>query len=364
MKHLYVHIPFCHHICAYCDFSKVFYDEKWADDYLDALQYEIDDKKINNHFETIYIGGGTPSSLNIHQLKKLLELLKPLSLNVKEYSIEVNPESLDEEKLNLMIDYGINRISIGIQTFHNELLKNIQRYHDATKAKRCIELILSKGINDINIDLMYGLPGQTFKHLKEDLDIIQYYDISHISVYSLILEDHTYLKNIGYKPLDDEQDALWYDYINKTLKDYGYNHYEVSNYYKLKPSFHNLSYWYYRDYEGIGLGSHSLKKNIRYENTRSLKDYLNHHYLLNKEELSYQDRLFEKIMMGMRLLEGIDIECINREFRIDLLHICHDVIAKYIDYKMLLIEDHYLKVTPLGMNYLNTILVDLMEVLV
>ncbi|MEG0453453.1 MAG: radical SAM protein, partial [Coprobacillus sp.] len=153
MKSLYVHIPFCNHICAYCDFAKVFYNEKWVDEYLEALSFEIKDKNLNDNYDTIYIGGGTPSSLSLEQLKKLLDILKSFSLRTQEYTIEVNPESMDSEKLDLCIKYGINRLSIGVQTFHDHLLKDIQRYHTSLQAIELIKEARNKGIQDINIDL-------------------------------------------------------------------------------------------------------------------------------------------------------------------------------------------------------------------
>lgn len=361
MSSLYVHIPFCMHICSYCDFSKVFYQQKWVDDYIDSLAYEIAYKNLNDDYDTIYIGGGTPSSLTLSQLERLFKILEPFSKKVKEYSIEVNPESMSEDKLDLMIKYGINRLSIGVQTFHDDLLKEIERYHSSYQAIWLINKAKEKDINDINVDLMYGLPKQKLKDTLEDIQIIDDLDISHVSIYSLILEDHTILKKQDYQPLSEDEDALWYDQINKALDSIGFRHYEVSNYYKVKPSLHNLVYWHYQEYEGIGLGAHSLKAHRRYENTRSLNKYLQHDFLMNEIKLSKSDELFEKIMMGLRLLEGINIEEIDRLFQIDLLEKYKKTIIKYNQLKMLEIDGGYLKTTDLGMKYLNSILVDFLE---
>lgn len=361
MSSLYVHIPFCAHICSYCDFAKVFYDDKWADDYLDALQYEIDDKHICEQFDTIYIGGGTPNSLNLRQMERLFVMLKPYAKRVKEYSMEVNPELMNEEKLDLLIKYGINRLSIGVQTFRDDILKGIERYHTKDGAIEFIRKVKDKGIDDINVDLIYGLPHQTLNDVIEDIEIIDQLDISHVSIYSLILEDHTVLKNIDYKPLEDEEDAIWYDMINKKLEDIGFVHYEVSNYYRKKPSMHNLVYWRYEDYEGIGLGAHSLVKHYRLENTRSLTKYLDRHYLSEKTLLDKDDELFEKVMMGLRLTSGIDIDEINCLYHIDFYQKYKDVIDKYKSMNMMVLEDNRLKTTELGMKYLNSILVDFLE---
>lgn len=361
MSSLYVHIPFCQHICSYCDFSKVYYNERWADDYLKALQYEINDKNINQSFDTIYIGGGTPSSLSYEQLQLLLEILKPFSKNTKEYSIEINPETMSNEKLDLMIQYGINRLSIGVQTFHDNLLEHIERYHTSQQAIDWIKRASLKGIDDINVDLIYGLPYQTLKDVDEDIAIIHSLNVSHVSIYSLILEDHTLLRYQNYQPLNDEEDALWYDHINNSLKKIGFLHYEVSNYYQKKPSLHNLAYWHYQDYEGIGLGAHSLQNHCRYENTKSLTRYLDGHYLNHKEFLNHDGELFECLMMGLRLTEGIDLDAFNKRYQVDLLNRYSYVIDKYQRYKMLEVENGFLKTTALGMKYLNTLLVDFLD---
>lgn len=361
MKSLYVHVPFCDHICSYCDFCKVFYKEDWANQYLEALSYEIKDKSIHDDYDTIYIGGGTPSSLSLKQLDTLFKMLEPLSIQVKEYSIEMNPESINEDKIDLLIKYGINRVSIGVQTFHNSLLEKIGRYHTSQQAIECIKMLHAKGIEDINVDLIYGLPSQTIQDIDEDIALINDLQISHLSIYSLILEEHTILKNQDYQPLDDEADAYWYEHINQKLKEIGFMHYEVSNYYRQKPSLHNLVYWHYQDYDGIGISAHSLKNHHRLESTNSLTQYINHHYLKEDVLLSREDELFEKIMMGLRLVDGICIDEINQQFDIDFLKQYQHTIEKYRTLKMLEIKNHYLRTTALGMNYLNTILVDFLD---
>lgn len=361
MSSLYVHVPFCDHICVYCDFCKVFYKEEWADQYLDALSYEIEDKQLPLSYDTIYIGGGTPSAFNEKQLQRLLDILNPYAQNIQEYSIEINPESMTLEKLELLVHYGINRISIGVQSFDDNILMNIGRYHNKKLAIDWIRKCQEKGIVDINIDLMYGLPSQSLEDVYRDIDLIDELDVSHLSVYSLILEDHTVLKNQNYKPLSDEEDAYWYEHINTYLKLKGFIHYEVSNYYKVKPSIHNLVYWHYEDYDGVGLSAHSLKNHHRYENTRSLTQYLEHHYLQDDIELSKQDEMFEMIMMGLRLREGLSLESFSHKFHIDFKEKYACIIDKYEKLNMLMIEDGYVKTTLQGMNYLNTILVDFLE---
>lgn len=358
MSSLYIHIPFCNHICSYCDFCKVFYKDDWANQYLEALAYEIQDKKLSKQYDTIYIGGGTPSSLTCVQLEKLFEILKPYSQQVKEYSIEVNPESMTIDKVHLLKKYHVNRVSIGVQSFHDDILCGIGREHTSFQAIHLIHILKENGIDDINVDLIYGLPHQTLESVYEDIDLLTKLDISHISIYSLILEEHTVLKMNDYQPLDDEQDAYWYDCINHYLEKNGFHHYEVSNYYKKKPSLHNLVYWNYYDYDGIGLSAHSLKEHHRYENTNSLTRYLEHHYLKEDIVLERDDELFEKIMMGLRLTQGINMEEINKLYKIDFMKTYQSVIEKYRKQGLLEIQNVYLKTTALGMKYLNTILID------
>lgn len=361
MSALYVHIPFCKHICSYCDFCKVFYNEKWAWQYLEALAFEIEDKSLQKDYETIYIGGGTPTALSYEQLKYLFDLLKPYSYHVKEYTIEINPETMDIEKLQLCVDYGVNRFSIGVQTFHDHLLKNIGRVHTSRQALSFIKKARELGIKDINIDLMYGLPQQTLQDVKEDIEILSQLDIGHVSYYSLILEEHTILKNQHYQPLEDDEDAKWYAYIRQELKKHSYQQYEVSNYYRYKPSLHNLVYWHYQDYDGIGVSAHSLKQSHRYENTKSLTRYFNHQYLEEDDLLSREDQLFEKIMMGLRLNQGIHIQEMNQLYDIDFEKRYHNVIERYQKMQLLEIKNGFLRTTELGMNYLNTILIDFLD---
>lgn len=361
MSSLYVHVPFCDHICSYCDFCKVFYKEEWVNEYLEALAFEIHDKKLSKEYDTIYIGGGTPSSLSCVQLEKLFEILKPYSHKVKEYSIEVNPESMTVDKVHLLKKYHINRVSIGVQSFHDDILKEIGRCHSSMQAIELIQTLKANDIDDINVDLIYGLPHQTLEHVYEDIDLLAKLDISHISIYSLILEEHTVLKMNDYQPLDDEQDAYWYDCINDYLEKNGFHHYEVSNYYKNKPSLHNLVYWNYYNYDGIGLSAHSLKEHRRLENTNSITKYLQHHYLKEDIVLEREDELFEKIMMGLRLTQGIDIEEINKLYDIDFMKKYQFVIEKHKRQGLLEINHHHLKTTSKGMKYLNEILIDFMD---
>ena len=205
---LYVHIPFCNEICSYCDFCKVLYQSQWVDDYLDKLDEELYQKEENLLY-TIYIGGGTPSSLSCMQLKRLMNMLKYYSYRVKEYTVEVNPESMNEEKLKILYDGGVTRLSIGVQTFQEELLEPLHRRHHNKDVFDLMTKAKEIGFQNISIDMMYGLPYQTQKHIQNDLQIIKSLDIQHISYYSLILEEHTLLDIQHYQPIDEEKEYYY-----------------------------------------------------------------------------------------------------------------------------------------------------------
>ena len=229
---LYIHIPFCLHICTYCDFCKVFYNEKLVDDYLEVLKRELNDLNLNIPLKTIYIGGGTPASLNDEQLKSLMDMIRPYINNDCEVTIETNPETLDYYKLGILKNGGVTRLSIGVETFNDNILKKINRKHTSDMVKRIIRYGHQLKFDNISIDLMYGLPDQTLQDIKDDLNIIESLNIQHVSYYSLILEDHTVLKNQNYQPLDEDSEALINQIIDEKLESLGFMKYEISNYSK------------------------------------------------------------------------------------------------------------------------------------
>ncbi len=220
---IYIHVPFCKTICSYCDFCKFYYNEKWVDNYLIALEKEIKSKYKNESIATIYIGGGTPTSLNINQLEKLLQLTKLFNFEKIEFTVETNVD-LSLDKIKLLKQYGVNRISIGVQTVNQKHLKFLNRKHTKEEVINLVNLLKQYDFN-INIDLMYGMPNQTLKELDEDLDFILSLDVNHISTYSLIIEPHTkiYIDNVA--NIDEDLDYQMYQLINKKLKNYV--HYEI-----------------------------------------------------------------------------------------------------------------------------------------
>lgn len=306
IKNIYIHIPFCTNICTYCDFCKVYYNEKWINNYLESLKYEIDNNYKNEKVETIYIGGGTPSSLSISELKKLFEITNNIKLDESyEFTIECNIEDISEEKLKLFKENKVNRLSIGVQSFNNNFLKYLGRNYNSSIIEEKISLA-KKYFNNINIDLIYALKNQTLDDLNRDLDKFIKLDISHISCYSLILEKNTILNNNKEDYIDDDLDRKMYDLICNRLKE-KYNHYEVSNFSKpLFESKHNLCYWNNNQYYGFGLGAAGYIDNIRYINTKNMTKYINKYYNRNEETLTFEDKMKYELILGFRKIEGIN----------------------------------------------------------
>ena len=359
-KGLYIHIPFCEKICSYCDFCKVLYNAKYADLYLDELFKEIDSYSIDD-ISSIYIGGGTPTSLNIEQLERLL--LKVTSLKGKEVSlsIEANIENLNEEKIILLKKYNVDRISIGVQSFNENLLKIMNRKHTFFEVKEKIDLLHKYDINDINIDLIYGFEEENLQILNDDLEKILSLGITHISLYSLMINDNTLLKIRGKKEISQDLYRKYYDFIYTKLVNNGFYRYEVSNFSKIGyESKHNLLYWRNKEYYGVGLGASGYLNGVRYTNTKSLTKYLQGERIFEKEECSESDKEFYSLMLGLRLEEGINIEEFNSLYDKDLLISYKEKIEKLIRLDLLKIENGRLKITKDNFYIMDYILKELL----
>lgn len=354
IKHLYLHVPFCSSICYYCDFCHRIYSEDLSDRWLDVLEKEICEV-CDDQYETIYIGGGTPTVLSYEQLKRILSLLKPFSKECIEYTIEVNPDSLDEEKILLFKEYGINRISMGVQSSDDELLKNIGRRHDFNTVKEKISLLKKHDLKNISVDLMYSLPGQDINILNQTINDILALDVPHISLYSLTIEENTVFGKKGISNLDEDIEADMYELIEKRLKDNGYIHYEVSNYCKEGyESKHNLGYWNYEDFLGVSAGASSKIGDHRYTNSSSIEKYISSYK--NRDEdiiLSKDDEEFEHIMMSFRTIYGLDLDEFNQKYQTDFIEKYHDII--YSDMNIFHFENKRISVRNL--EILNHILV-------
>lgn len=311
---IYIHIPFCSTICSYCDFCKIFYNKNWVKKYLIALKKEIKKNYQGEKVKTIYIGGGTPSALSNEELLQLFSILEIFNLDQNaEITIEANSEDLTESKLSLLKKH-VNRLSIGVQTFNKDILKTLNRKLNINNLKLALQTF-----DNVNIDLMYGFQNQTLKDLKEDLNILMELKPKHISAYCLILEKHTkfYLKH--YEPVEEDQERQMYELIVKTLKENNYIHYEFSNF--ARPNYtskHNLVYWLNQHYYGFGLGASGYLKNIRYENTRSLTNYLKGKYLLKKHHLSLDETVQNEFILGLRKIDGINKNNFYNKYKVDI----------------------------------------------
>lgn len=302
---LYIHIPFCKKICTYCDFCKMYYNESQVTNYLKALEKEINLYYKKEKLKTIYIGGGTPSSLKMTELKELFRIINKLNFsNTYEFTFECNLNDINEELLMFLKKNKVNRLSIGVESFNKKILNILGREYDFD-IKEKINL-LKKHFSNINIDLIYGVNGQSLEELKQDLEQFLLLDVEHISIYSLILEENTILSVNNYQEIDEDLCRKMYDYICSTLKEKGYIHYEISNFSKKgKESKHNLCYWNNNKYYGFGLGASGYINDIRYTNTRSLNNYLKGNYRYEEEKMTKKIDMENFMMLGLRKIKGV-----------------------------------------------------------
>ena len=359
VKSMYVHIPFCKSICSYCDFTKVFYSFLYEEKYLLALIKEIEDAKPNK-CNTIYIGGGTPSVLSNAGLEKLLSFLKDYLEDDYEFTIEVNPETIDESKVMLFKKYGINRVSIGVESFNEEILSILSRKHTFKDVKMCVDLLNKYDITNYSFDFIYGIRGLKKSHIKNDFKYIDMLNPKHLSFYSLILENNTCLMAQKYVEEDEEVVVDQYEYIYSELEKRGFKQYEVSNYcLKDYESKHNLVYWNAKEYYGFGLGASGYINNIRYINTKNLTKYLNNENFKEKEELTINEKKEEYIMLKLRLTEGFNLSEYMNLFNEDLKKTKKREIEKLIGNNLIKIDGDRLTTTHQGMLLLDVVILDL-----
>jgi len=342
IKYCYIHIPFCSKICSYCDFCKMLNYDKFIDSYLDALEEEIKTIYKGDTLDTIYIGGGTPSSLNINQLKRLFEILKIFkkSKNI-EITIEGNFESTDIDKLKLYKEYGVNRLSFGIETINNKYLSYLNRSLDLKEVEEILENARELGFNNINVDLMYALKDESIKDLEIDLDYILSLDVEHISTYSLIIEDHTILGINNEENINTDLDDDMYKLICSKLKDNNYTHYEISNFCKEGyESRHNNSYWANENYYGFGLGASSYIENRRTTNTRSLNHYKEKKYPKEIEYLDINSMMEYEVILNLRRNTGIDLNLFKQKYNKELKDVYN--YNKLLDLGLLKLDNNHL----------------------
>ena len=357
-KSAYIHIPFCKSKCKYCSFvsfSNQNPNEKKQ--YVDKLIKEILHFYQKEQLKTLYLGGGTPSLLEIEDIKRIFTCFN--FENNYEATIEINPETVDFEYLKSLKGIGLNRISVGVQSFNDKILKNIGRIHSSQKAKEVIVLAQKAGFKNISVDFIYGLPNQTLEDFISDLKTAIDYEIQHISLYGLKIEENCYFYSHMPENLpDDDTQADMYLAAIETLEKAGFEHYEISNFsLKNLESKHNLNYWNNCEYYGFGAAAHGYINGTRYANFKDLKKYqANFKQKEIKNTLTPKEQLEETIFLGFRKSEGINVKKINEKFKIDFEKNFKNTLAKYTDSHLLIKTPNGYKLSNEGFLVSNIIL--------
>ena len=356
---LYIHIPFCNKICSYCSFSKMLYFPKIARKYICNLILDLKKVKQNfNKFKTIYIGGGTPSSLSISLLENLLKYASTLLLKNGEFTFEANLDSLTEEKLKILKKYGVNRLSIGIETSSNKYLSLMNREYDFDINKK-MELV-KKYFTNFNLDLIYGLPNETLLEVKKDLEFILNFKPKHISIYALEVNPNSKFYIDGIKEEKDEILRKQYDFVVNFLKKNGYNRYEVSNFaLKGYKSRHNINYWKDNEYVAIGTSSSGFIDNIRYVNSSSISDYIKGKRNKETEIITKTSDKTYYILTNLRLEEGFKLSDYKRKFNEDFYLKKKEVIDDFIKHNVLIMDKDRIRVAADYIYVLDSIVVKL-----
>ena len=361
----YVHIPFCTQICYYCDFSKVFIKNQPVDSYLEHLIEEYDSYDIQK-LRTLYIGGGTPTALSAPQLAFLLEkLTDKLDLSyLEELTIEANPGDLDQEKIAILKDSPVNRVSLGVQTFNDRMLKQIGRSHSEKDIYENIANLKKAGFDNISIDLIYALPKQTMEDVKINVAKAIALDIPHMSLYSLILENHTVFMNRmrrGKLPLPKEDlEAEMFEYIIAELEKAGFEHYEISNF--SKPGFesrHNLMYWDNAEYYGIGAGASGYVDGVRYKNHGPIRHYMQAveagNTRVQEEVLTLKEKMEEEMFLGLRKKSGVSKKRFEEKFGLSFEDHYGAVVSELTEQGLLVPDRDIVRMTKQGLFLGDTV---------
>ncbi|CQR46899.1 Oxygen-independent coproporphyrinogen-III oxidase 1 [Paraliobacillus sp. PM-2] len=366
---VYIHIPFCEKICHYCDFTKFFYEEKMADEYLIALEKEISTyiAEPKQKMHTIFVGGGTPTALNIRQLDKLLYMIDYyFDVNeVIEYTFEANPGDLNEQKINLLSSYGVNRISMGAQVFDDELLEKLGRLHRTKDVYQNINDLKKYNITNISIDLMYGLPNQTIDSFNHSLQEALAFDLPHYSSYSLQIEPKTvfyqrYNKGKLHKP-PEEIEATMYELLIEEMEKKGKKQYEISNFAETGfESKHNLTYWDNNYYYGFGAGAHGYLPGKRIINLRPFPAYVKEanntgRPVLHTELIGLKEQIEEELFLGLRKRTGVVFNAFKEKYHIALTDIYSDELKQLKNKKWIIQDKDGIRLTKSGQLFGNEV---------
>lgn len=360
---IYVHIPFCHQICSYCDFNKFYFHNQPVDAYLERLDQEMErwSRKTDlSEVHTVFLGGGTPTSLSLRQLSKLFDSLdKHFPMHqITEFSSEANPDELTYDKMELMAARGVNRFSIGVQTFDAGLLKVLGRTHTEQHVERVIQHANDLKFPSISMDLMYGLPNQSMDQWQEALQRAFQMSITHISAYSLLVEPKTIFYNLmskGKLPLPTQDlEREMYDYLLNATKQHGFEQYEISNFAKNGLySEHNSIYWRNEEYLGLGAGAHGYVDGIRYSNHGPLKKYMTaieegQLPIIHQTFVTEKEAMEEELFLGLRMNKGVSFDEFTRKFNRDLREIYQPQLTKQLALGNLEEHDGRLRLTYQG----------------
>ena len=378
---LYIHIPFCKQKCQYCDFKSYAGKEKFIDTYIRWLEFELKGVGEGNRLDyennlddlavvkSIYIGGGTPSFIDVKYIEEILSIANEYYTvdDNAEITIEVNPRTIDKDKFETYLRSGINRISIGLQSTHDRLLKELGRIHTYEDFLNTYNLARSVGFKNINVDLMLGLPNQSLQDLEESLKEIIKLNPEHISVYSLIIEEGTlFYKKLEMNEIvlpDDELERKMYWGTKKKLENAGYVHYEISNF--AKPGFeskHNLSCWNQEEYIGIGVAAHSYTNDVRYSNIDSIEEYIKNYEEDNEtdnfvfhEKQTKISKMKEFMMLGLRKIQGIRIQDFKNKFGENPIYLYRKELEKIVNEGLLEIDGDVIKLTNKVIDLANLV---------
>lgn len=368
---IYIHIPFCRKKCYYCDFPSFAGCEALMEPYVTALSMEIEEKSLLleqlGPADTVYIGGGTPTALPLGVLARLIGKLRrtvPLKSDA-EITIEANPGTVDEEYFHALLECGVNRLSMGVQSFNDTILRAIGRIHTAEQAVRAVEMAKSAGFKNLSLDLMYGLPGQGLEDLKISVETAMELAPQHISIYGLQVEDGTLFARQQEKgelklPVDDIVEAM-YDYMTEYLPDRGYVRYEISNFALTGyESRHNMGYWTDVPYLGMGAAAHSYMGDSRWNNVSSVEKYIKSvetglPYRENEELLDRETEMEEFCFLALRMSAGIDKRAFQRKFDCPIGSVYNEAIEKMKARKLLEETEDHIRLTSLGMKFGNVV---------
>ncbi len=368
---IYIHIPFCKQKCFYCDFCSFANKNEMQGKYVETVINEIKNitHKEKYTVTTIYLGGGTPSILNPDYIKSILQEIKSSFeiLDDAEITIEINPGTVNEEKLKKYKEYGINRLSIGLQSANDKILKKIGRIHDYKQFEETFFYARKCGFKNINVDLMIGLPTQAVEDVKQTLEKIIQKNPEHISVYSLIIEEGTIIeKLINENKLqlpDEETERIMYWTVVNELKENGYNQYEISNFSKKTyESKHNTNCWKQKQYIGLGTSAHSYLNKKRYSNTNNIEEYIKNIQENNisknitiHEEQTEESTMNEYMLLGLRMIQGININEFKQKFKIDPTIKYKEILEKLQKENLIQITKTSIKLTKQGINFGNIV---------